>query len=117
MCSCPSSMPGPGTSRRSLEARPVSHPLETCSDMGMNKRVEALMEGARKLSAGEREELLLRLVRARDDDEPAEGTPEEIEAAWADEIEHRIAADERGEVELISHDVVMARLRSRPVRK
>ena len=65
----------------------------------MNKRVEALVEEARKLTPDEQDELLRLLVIAREADEPADGTPEEIEAAWAAEIERRIAAHERGETQ------------------
>lgn len=79
----------------------------------MNKRVEALFEEARKLTPDERDELLRRLVLAREADEPADGTPEEIEAAWAVEIERRIAAHARGETKLHDADQVIAEARSR----
>ena len=82
----------------------------------MNKRVEAIIEQARKLAPHEQDELVRRLVLARDDDEPADGTPEEIEAAWIEEVERRIAAVERGESELIDADEVIAAARSRIAR-
>ena len=83
----------------------------------MNTRVETLVEEARKLSLKEQDELLRLLVFARDADEPTDGTPEEIEAAWAEEIELRIAAVERGESKLIPYEEVMSRLRQHLVRR
>ena len=62
----------------------------------MNKRVEALITEARKLTPDERDELLRLLVLAREADEPADGTPEEIEAAWAVEIARSEARRETG---------------------
>ena len=82
----------------------------------MNTRVEAIIEAARKLAPHEQDELVRRLVLARDDDEPADGTPQEIEAAWIEEVERRIAAVERGESELIPHEEVISQLRKRHVR-
>ena len=82
----------------------------------MNKSVEAIIEEARKLAPHEQDELVRRLVLARDDDEPADGTPEEIEAAWIEEVERRIAAVERGESELIPYEEVISQLRKRLVR-
>ena len=83
----------------------------------MNTRVETLVEEARKLSPEEQDELLRLLVFARDADKPADGTPAEIEAAWAEEIERRIAAVERGESKLIPYEEVMSRLRQHLVRR
>ena len=82
----------------------------------MNKRVEAIIAEARKLAPHEQDELVRRLVLARDDDEPADGTPEEIEAAWIEEVERRIASVERGESELIPYEEVISQLRQRLVR-
>ena len=79
----------------------------------MNKRVEAIVEEARKLTPEEQDELVRRLVLAREADEPADGTPEEIEAAWIAEVERRIAADERGETVWTPADEVLARIRAR----
>ena len=76
----------------------------------MNTRVTSIIEDARKLTPEEREELLLRLQHEFDDD-AAEGTPAEIEAAWVEEVERRIAAFERVETTSVSHEVVMADLR------
>lgn len=74
----------------------------------MNQRVKALVDEARKLTPDEQWELLRQLHEAFDD-EPAEGTPEEIEAAWMEEVERRAAAVERGDSKLIDFDVAMRR--------
>ena len=76
----------------------------------MNTRVKLIIEEARKLTTEERAELMLRLQHEFDD-EAADGTPEEIEAAWMEEIERRVAAFERGETTSRSHEEVMAELR------
>ena len=76
----------------------------------MNKRVTTIIDEARKLTVEEREELLLRL-RLEFEDEAADGTPEEIEAAWLEEAERRVASFERGESTCISHEEGMAELR------
>lgn len=79
----------------------------------MTERVRILAGQIRELSGDERAELLRHFGwLALDDGEP-DGTPEEIESAWAEEIERRIAARERGEVELIPAEVVMAEMRAR----
>lgn len=76
----------------------------------MNKRVTDLIEEARKLTPEEREELLLRLQIEFEDGTP-DGTPEEIEAAWAEEVERRIAKAERGETTFVDLDDVLAKAR------
>ncbi len=87
----------------------------------MNKRVKALVDVARKLTPAEQLELSAALaaeaasrdVTPPDDDDPADGTPEGIEAAWLDEVERRAAALERGETKLVDADVVFARIQAR----
>jgi putative addiction module component (TIGR02574 family) len=82
----------------------------------MNTRVKALVDEARKLTAEERADLLARLTNAfaiKDDDDGADGTPEEIEAAWLEEVERRIERADRGETTAIPHEDVMAKLRAR----
>ena len=74
----------------------------------MNKRVTSIIEEARKLAPAEREELLLRL---REEFDEGEGSPEEIEAAWIEEVGRRIDKAERGETTFRSHEDVMADLR------
>ena len=81
----------------------------------MNKRVTSIIEEARKLSPEEREELVRRLL-VDFEDEPADGTPEEIEAAWSDEVERRIERAERGETTSVPAEEVQARLRAKLAR-
>ena len=78
----------------------------------MNTRVASIIEEARKLTPQEREELLARL-RYEFEDEGAEGTPEEIEAAWLEEVERRIAGVERGETTSEPSEIVHDRIRER----
>ncbi len=77
----------------------------------MNKRVAAIIEEARQLTPEERQDLLelLQIEFAGED----EGTPEEIEAAWLEEVERRIEKAERGETTFATHDEVFARIRER----
>jgi hypothetical protein len=74
----------------------------------MNDRVRAIVEEARKLTPQERLDLLEVEFPGGGD-----GTPEEIEAAWLDEVERRAAAAERGETIPIDFDEAMARARQR----
>jgi putative addiction module component (TIGR02574 family) len=76
----------------------------------MNQRVKAIVEEARKLSPEERLELFdqLEIVFAGDE---GDGTPEEVEAAWVEEINRRIDNAEHGQTSSIPHDEVMAELR------
>ena len=78
----------------------------------MNERVRALIEEARKLTPEERRELfdLLEATFAGDE---GDGAPEEIEAAWLEEVEDRIASVERGESVLVDYEEAMARARRR----
>jgi len=78
----------------------------------MNERVRALIEEARKLTPEERLELfdLLEATFAGDE---GDGAPEEIEAAWLEEVEDRIASVERGESVLVDYEEAMARARRR----
>ena len=78
----------------------------------MNKRVESILEAARALTPEERGELLARLLHEFDEDD-ADGTPEEIEAAWADELQRRVEKFERGETIATSAEEVHARIRER----
>ena len=80
----------------------------------MNQRVKTLVEDIRKLTPEERQELMLELtLTIEDEEEPADGTPEEIEAAWVEEVERRIAAHERGETASYSSDEVVRDARER----
>jgi putative addiction module component (TIGR02574 family) len=44
--------------------------------------------------------------------EESDGTPEEIEAAWSEEIADRVEAFERGQVETIDGEEVFRRIRA-----
>lgn len=81
-------------------------------ECGMNKRVTSIIEEARKLSPEEREVLLLRL-RVEFEDEGRDGTPEEIEAAWMEEVGRRIDKAERGETTFVPAEEVHERIRER----
>ncbi|MDZ4842477.1 MAG: addiction module protein [Hyphomicrobium aestuarii] len=78
----------------------------------MNQRVELIVEETRKLSEAERAELFERLA-TEFDGEPADGTPEEIEAAWLEEVERRAAAFERGETTCVPSALVHDRIQRR----
>lgn len=54
----------------------------------MRGNAQAVLEQAKRLSAEERIELARELLASVDEDEET-GTPEEIEAAWEDEIRRR----------------------------
>ena len=75
----------------------------------MNDRVRTIVEEARKLTPDERSELI-GLLEAEFSGEQ-EGTPEEIEAAWLQEIERRIAAAERGDTTFVNAEDVLTRMR------
>ena len=69
----------------------------------MTDRVEELAQQGRCLSPEERVRLMDLLL------ESLEAQPaNDIEAAWAREIERRVAAHDRGEVELFTLDEVLA---------
>lgn len=67
-----------------------------------------LKRRAAELSDNERAELALSLIESLDG--PADP---DVEEAWEVEVERRVAQIERGEVELIPGEDVLARLRSR----
>jgi putative addiction module component (TIGR02574 family) len=73
----------------------------------MNERVRAIVEEARKLTSEERRELVDLLEAELTD----EGSPEEIEAAWLEEVERRIAAAERGDTTFVDAEEVLSRMR------
>ena len=76
----------------------------------MNERVRAIVEEARKLTPQERLELF-DLLEATFVGDEGDGTPEEIEAAWIEEVERRIDQAERDGTEFVDFEQVMARLR------
>jgi putative addiction module component (TIGR02574 family) len=69
---------------------------------------DQLLAEAMALDVREREALAEELLLTVDD-----GTREEIDAAWAEEIDRRIAEYERGEVKAIPGDQVLRELRAR----
>jgi putative addiction module component len=75
----------------------------------MNERVRAIVEEARKLTPQERLELfgLLEVEFSGEQD----GTPEEIEAAWIEEVGRRIAQAEREGTQFLDFEEVMTRAR------
>jgi Putative addiction module component len=80
----------------------------------MNQRVKALVDEARKLTPEEQWDLLRQLQTViNEDDETADGTPEEIEAAWMEEVGRRIDEAERGEGKTHSSEEVVAAARAR----
>ena len=76
----------------------------------MNDRVRTLLDEARKLTPDERRELfdLLEVEFASDQDD---GTEEEVQAAWLDEVERRIERSEREGTTLIDFDEAMDKAR------
>jgi hypothetical protein len=76
----------------------------------MNDRIRGIVEEARKLTPDERREMF-DLLEIEFAGEQSDGTPEEIEAAWLEEVRLRIARAERGETTPIDADQVLKRLR------
>ncbi len=78
----------------------------------MNDRIRTIVEEARKLTPDERREMfdLLEIEFAGDE---GDGTPEEVEAAWLEEVERRVGKAERGETTFVEFDEAMARARRR----
>jgi len=68
--------------------------------------VAELAEQARTLPAGERSRLVELLLESLHESPLAE-----VEAAWAKEVERRVAAHERGEVETFAAEDVFAEAR------
>ncbi|MCH9808061.1 MAG: addiction module protein [Alphaproteobacteria bacterium] len=78
----------------------------------MNKRLEAILEDARRLTTQERRELLERLDLEFHHDFP-DDSADEIAAAWLQEVDSRLASLERGEAKFSASYVVKSRLRER----
>lgn len=74
----------------------------------MTDKTQVIVEQALKLSPTERAEVAEKLIVSLDE------VPEtDVEQAWQEEIQKRLAQVDRGEVELIDSDTVMAELRKR----
>jgi putative addiction module component (TIGR02574 family) len=92
-------------------AADLSGTIEANWPFGGNRvsiELDALKQEAAKLSQAERAELALALIESLD---PATESPEDVERAWQIEIERRVGEIERGEVELIPGDEVLAEVR------
>jgi hypothetical protein len=76
----------------------------------MNHRVRSIIEEARKLTPEERRELF-DILEVEFAGEASDGTPEEIERAWLEEAERRIAKAERGQTTFIDAAEVLAKTR------
>ena len=74
----------------------------------MNTQSEELLHSALALPEAERAEIAASLIRSLDPE-----TDEEADAAWANEIQRRVEAIDRGQVRLIPWDDVMQELRGR----
>ena len=74
----------------------------------MTDKTQAIVEQALKLSPTERAEVAEQLLVSLD-----EVPDTDIEQAWQEEIQRRIQQIDRGEVELIDSDTVMAELRKK----
>lgn len=73
----------------------------------MSKLGKEIMAVALKLPASERAVLADELLHSLDKTDP------EIDALWAKEAEDRLAAYDRGEIEAIDADAVLAEMRER----
>jgi putative addiction module component (TIGR02574 family) len=74
----------------------------------MTDKTQAIVEQALKLSPTERADVAEQLLASLD-----EALDSDVEKAWQEEIQRRLQQVERGEVELIDSDTVMAELRKK----
>lgn len=77
----------------------------------MNDRIRTIVEEARKLTPEERREMF-DWLDVEFAGERSDGTPEEIEAAWLEEVRRRIAQSERGETTPVDLEEALARART-----
>ena len=73
----------------------------------MGRPVETVLDAARKLSADEKEELLVGLLA------DLAGSSPEIDEAWQTEIERRVLEFDQGKVKTFDSDAVLAEARAR----
>ena len=73
----------------------------------MNQRADTILDTALALPSDERAWLAAELIASLDD-----GADADVEAAWAAEIERRIAEVESGEAETVSWEDARARIRA-----
>lgn len=74
----------------------------------MMDKSKVVLEEALKLTANERAEVAEQLLASLD-----EVPDNDVDQAWQEEIQRRLQQVERGEVELIDSDTVMAELRKK----
>jgi putative addiction module component (TIGR02574 family) len=74
----------------------------------MTDKTQAIVEQALKLSPTERADVAEQLLASLD-----EALDSDVEKAWQEEIQRRLQQVERGEVELMDSDTVMAELRKK----
>ncbi|MGO9111910.1 MAG: addiction module protein [Thermoguttaceae bacterium] len=74
----------------------------------MTTQSQEVLQSALALPEEERAEIAASLIRSLDPK-----TDEDVDAAWADEIQRRAEAIDRGEVRLMPRDDVMQELRRR----
>lgn len=74
----------------------------------MTDKIQAILEQALKLSLTERADVAEQLIISLDERPDADA-----EQAWQEEVQRRLQQVERGEVELIDSDTVMADLRKK----
>jgi putative addiction module component (TIGR02574 family) len=77
----------------------------------MNQRVKTIADEIRRLTPAEREDLFGQLGWY--DDGGADGTPEEIDAAWMEEVERRAQSYAQGEIQGIPAEIVIAEMRAK----
>lgn len=75
-------------------------------DANVTDEAKRILDAALQLSTDDREMLVFLL-----EDSLRDGTPEEIEAAWIEEIKRRIGEIERGEAIMIPAEEAFARTR------
>lgn len=76
----------------------------------MNERIRSIVEEARKLTPEQRREMF-DLLEIEFAGEQSDGTPEDVAAAWLEEVERRMAKAERGETTFVDAVQVLQRLR------
>ena len=74
----------------------------------MTEKSQVVLEEALKLTTNERAEVAEQLIASLD-----EASDTDVEQAWQEEVQRRLQQIDRGEVELIDSDTVMAELRKK----
>ena len=82
----------------------------------MSSPLERLEVEAMELTSRERAALAHRLIASLDEDEDEDEDPAEVEAAWEEEIRHRLEEYRAGKVQPIPASEVFAEARARLAR-